>query len=97
MPQKQAKQLETSGDIQEQEDSPEAETEATSPIESLGVPAINSKKYSGAAGVRYIQGGQASHVQEENKWGSEETIRQAEQNFATWEQSPKEQPMTKNY
>ena len=32
--------------------------------------------------MRYIQMGQASHVQEENKWDLEETIRQAEQKFA---------------
>ena len=49
----------------------------------MGVPAINFKKYIGATGVRYIQTGQASHVQEENKWDLEETIRQAEQKFAT--------------
>ena len=83
MPQKQEKQPETSGDIQEQEDSPEAETESTSSIEALGVPAINFKKYVGATGVRYIQMGQASHVQEENKWDLDDTIRQAEQKFTT--------------
>ena len=44
MPQKQEKQLETSRETQEQKDSPEAETESTSSIESLGVPAINFKK-----------------------------------------------------
>ena len=43
MPQKQEKQLETSREIQEQEDSPEAETESTSSIESLGVPQKISK------------------------------------------------------
>ena len=83
LPQKQEKQLETSSETQEQEDSPEVETESTSSIESLGVPAINFKKYIGATGVRYIQMGQASHIQEENKWDLEETIRQAEQKFAT--------------
>ena len=40
---------------------------------------MNFQKYVGATGVRYIQVGQTSHVQEENKWDSEETIRQAEQ------------------
>ena len=83
LPQKQEKQLETSSETQEQEDSPEVETESTSSIESLGVPAINFKKYIGATGVRYFQMGQASHIQEENKWDLEETIRQAEQKFAT--------------
>ena len=83
MPQKREKQLETSSETQEQEDSPEVETESTSSIESLGVPAINFKKYIGATGVRYIQMGQVSHIQEENKWDLEKTIRQAEQNFAT--------------
>ena len=83
LPQKQEKQLETSSETQEQEDSPEVETESTSSIESLGVPAINFKKNIGATGVRYIQMGQASHIQEEKKWDLEETIRQAEQKFAT--------------
>ena len=32
--------------------------------DSLDVPAINIKKYLGATGVRYIQMGQANHVQE---------------------------------
>ena len=82
-PQNQEKQPKTSREIQEQEDSPEAEKESTSSNESLSVPAINFKKYMGATGVRYIQMGQASHVQEENKWDLEETIRQAEQKFAT--------------
>ena len=83
MPQKQEKQLETSSEIQEQEDSPKAETESTSSIESLGVPAINFRKYIGAIGDRYNQVGQASHVQEENKRDLEERIRQAVQKFAT--------------
>ena len=83
LPQKQEKQLETSSETQEQEDSPEVKTESTSSIESLGGPAINIKEYIGATGVRYIQMGQASHIQEENKWDLEETIRQAEQSFAT--------------
>ena len=81
MSQKQEKQIETSGDIQEQEDSPKAEKESTSSIESLGIPAINFKKDMGATGVRFIQMGQASHVQEENKWDLEETIKQAGKNF----------------
>ena len=33
--------------------------------------------------MRYIQMGHTSHVQEENKWDLEETIRQAEQKFTT--------------
>ena len=44
--QKQEKQLETSSETQEQENSPEVETESTSSIESLGVPAINFKNTS---------------------------------------------------
>ena len=83
MPQKQEKQLVTNSEIQEQEDSPETETDSTSSIESLVVEAINFKKYIGATGVRYIQMGQASHVHEEKKWDLEETIIQAEQKFAT--------------
>ena len=83
LPQKREKHLGTSSKTQEQEDSPEVETESTSSIKSLGVPAIKFKKYIGATDVRYIQMGQASHIQEENKWDLEETIRQAEQKFAT--------------
>ena len=37
----------------------------------------------GATGVRYIQMGQASHVQDNNTWDLEETIRQAEQKLIT--------------
>ena len=44
LPQKQEKQLETSSETQEQEDSPEVETESTSSIEFLGVPAINTSE-----------------------------------------------------
>ena len=83
MPQKQEKQLVTNSEIQEQEDSPETETDPTSSIESLVVEPINFKKYIRATGVRYIQMGHASHVHEENKWDLEGTIIQAEQNFAT--------------
>ena len=50
---------------------------------SIDVTAINFKKYLGVIGVRYIQMGQASHVQNNNEWNLEETVRQAEQKFAT--------------
>ena len=59
------------------------ETESTGSADSLDVPAINFKRYLGTTGVRYIQMGQASHIQNENKWDPEETIRQAEQKFTT--------------
>ena len=59
------------------------ETESTGSADSLDVPAINFKRYLGTTEVRYIQMGQASHIQNENKWDLEETIRQAEQNFTT--------------
>ena len=59
------------------------ETESTGSADSLDVPAINFKRYLGTTGVRYIQMGQASHIQNENKWDLEETIRQADQKFTT--------------
>ena len=59
------------------------ETESKSSANSLFVPTINFKRYLGTTGVRYIQMGQASHIQNENKWDLEETIRQAEQKFTT--------------
>ena len=45
--------------------------------------AINFKRHLGATGVRYIQMGQASHVQDNTTWDMEEAIRQAEQEFTT--------------
>ena len=67
----------TSDVTQEAESPPETmETESTSSVESFGVPAISFKKYVGTTSVRYIQIGQASHIQNENKWDLEETIRQ---------------------
>ena len=42
-----------------------------------------TKKSIGATGVRYIQMGQASHVQENKEWNLKETIRQAERKFST--------------
>ena len=49
----------------------------------MDVPAKHFKKYLGATGVRYIQMGQASHVEENEELNLEETIRQAEQKFST--------------
>ena len=42
------------------------ETASTSSNESFGVTAIDFRKYLGATEVRYIQMGQASHVQDNN-------------------------------
>ena len=85
MPQKQkGEQLGTSDGTQEAESPPETiETESTSSVESFGVPAIKFTKYLGTTGVRYIQMGQASLIQNDNKWDLEETIRQAEQKLTT--------------
>ena len=58
-------------------------TESTGSAYSLDVPAVNFKRYLGTTGVRYIQMGQASEIQNENKWDLEETTRQAEQKFTT--------------
>ena len=86
-PQKQkGEQLGTSDGTQEAESPPETiETQSveSSSVESFDVPAINFIKYRGTTGVRYIQMGQASHIQKENKWDLEETIRQAEQKLTT--------------
>ena len=51
--------------------------------ESINVPAIIFKKILGATGLRFIQMRQASHVQNNNEWNLGETVRQAEQKFAT--------------
>ena len=56
---------------------------STNSNNSIDVPTVNSKKYLGATGVRYVQMGQASHVQENNEWNLEETVRQAEHKFST--------------
>ena len=53
------------------------ETTSANSNDSMDVPA---KKYLGATGVKYIQLGQASHVQENEEWNLEETVRQDEQN-----------------
>ena len=59
-------------------------TESTSSVELFGVPAIKFKKYIGTTGVGYIQMGQTSHIQNENKWDlAEETIRHAEHKCTT--------------
>ena len=74
----------TSDNTTEAESQPETiKTESTSSVDSFDVPAITFKRYLGKTGVRYIQMGQASHIQGENKWHLEETIRQAEQKFTT--------------
>ena len=69
MPQKQnEEQKETSNNTTEIENQSETnETESTSSAESFDVPAINFKRYLGMTGVRYIQMGQASHIQNGNK------------------------------
>ena len=74
----------TSRETRENSESPDTmETASTSSSDSFGVPAINFKRCLGATGVRYIQMGQASHVQDNNTWDLEETIRQAEQKFTS--------------
>ena len=74
----------TSNGTQEAVSQPDTiETKSTSSVESLGVPAINFRRYPGTIGVSYIQMGQASHIQNENKWDLEETISQREQIFTT--------------
>ena len=77
-------QPETTDNTTEVESQPETnEKDSRSSADSFDVPAINFKRYLGTTGARYIQMGQANHIQGENKWDLEETIRQAEQNFTT--------------
>ena len=74
----------TSGETQiEETDQQNEETMSSHSKDSIDVPAINFKNYLSATGVRYFQMGQASNVQNNNEWNLEETIRQAEQKFAT--------------
>ena len=80
----QGEQPGTSGRTQKAENLPEIfETEFTNSIGSFGVPEINFKRYMGATGVRYIQMGQTSHMQSDNNWDLEKTIRKAEEKFTT--------------
>ena len=85
MPQKQEGEQPETSDVTQEVGSPleTIETESTSSLVSFGVPAINFERYLGTTGVRYIQMGQASHIQKEKKWDLEETVRQAEQKFTT--------------
>ena len=50
---------------------------------TIAVPAINFERYLGTTGVRYINMGKASKIQNNTDWDLEETIRQAEQKFST--------------
>ena len=50
---------------------------------TIAVPAINFRQYLGATGVRFINLGQASKIQPNNEWDSEETIPQLVQKFTT--------------
>ena len=85
MPQKEIGELSgTNEDTQEAENPLKTiETESTRSVETFGVPAIIFKKYLGTTGKRYIQMGQASHIQNEKKWDLKETIKQAEQKLTT--------------
>ena len=73
----------TSDNRREKSTSPEIPDEIlTSSKNSHDVPAIDFKRYLEAA-VRYIQMGQASHIQSEKKWDLGETIGQAEEKYTT--------------
>ena len=75
----------TSGETQIEETDQQTEETMLSPSnESINVPAIFFKKILGATGLRFIQMRQASHVQNNNEWNLGETVRQAEQKFATY-------------
>ena len=53
----------------------ETETISSDSDNTIAVPAINFKRCLGATGVRYINMGQASNVQDDPKWDFEETVR----------------------
>ena len=59
----------------------ETETISSDSDNTIAVPAINFKGYLGATGVRYINMGQASKVQDDPKWDREGTVRQVEQSL----------------
>ena len=72
----------------EEKTMPELQSEETEIVSSnsdqtIAVPAINFKRYLGTTGVRYIQMGKASKIQNSEDWDLEETVQQVEQNFAT--------------
>ena len=72
----------------EEETMPELQSEETEIMSSdsdqtIAVPAINFKRYLGKTGMRYIQMGKASKIQNSENWDLEETVRQVEQKFAT--------------
>ena len=69
--------------LTEETDYHSEETTSTNSNNSMDVPAINFKKYLEATGVRYIQMGHASHVQENKKLNLEETVRHAKQKIST--------------
>ena len=58
----------TSEDTTDEKEDYSEETTSKDSNDSMDVPVINFKKYMGATGVRYIQMGQASHVQENKEW-----------------------------
>ena len=61
----------------------DTETMSSGSENTIAVPAINFKRYLGATGVRYINMGKASKIQQNNEWDLEDTVRQVEQKFAT--------------
>ena len=61
----------------------ETESMSSDSDNTIAVPAINFNRYLGATGVRYINRGQVSKVQDDPQWDLKETVRQVDQKFAT--------------
>ena len=61
----------------------ETETFSSDSDSTIAVPAINFKRYLGTTGVRYINMGEASKVQDDPLWDLEKTVHKVEQKFAT--------------
>ena len=61
----------------------DTETMSSGSENTIAAPATNFKRYLGATGVRYINMGKASKIQQNNEWDQEDTVRQVEQKFAT--------------
>ena len=61
----------------------ETETGSSDSDNTVAVPAKKFKRYLGAIGVRYINMGKASQVQDSPLWDLEKTVLEVEQTFAT--------------
>ena len=61
----------------------DTETMSSGSESTIALLAINFNCYLGATGVKYINMGKASKIQQNNEWDLQDTVRQVEQKFAT--------------